>query len=460
MRSQHFPSVPSRRDFLKVMSAAGAASMLGSKNSAAASSPPALRSVNIYAGTGGMGWFTLVWPVPAVIKNFVSSYAYDDPTKAKPGVGLPDGRELYSRVVDGKTLWSNFGDKKRVSAFVCGTANCCSIWPNSGNQYMIVDGVGGQIPYLPAQATLQKSLRAYTPSLSLKYNGSVAPYPFGLLQGAPLHTSVLPTGYAQLWDSTASTQPSRLAPANNRPFYEESYRSALRQYPLVSYPNHQEGFRSADKGLELLLKQMSSELAPKPGQIDQWCGGTPINNQVADLATALIVTANAFKRNLTAQVTIPAFNDDPVGAFSNVPRVTSVVDSTARILQAFMDDLSTVSDPVASQLRLSETVMITVTGDNARNPFTASGWPNATPGGANWTYVMSQGFLKPGWFGDVRANGKTNFNPQTGAVDAAVTTQICTDATIAAMLYATSVGNRTAVRTFYRGASIDGLILA
>ena len=33
--------------------------------------------VHVVAGSGGLAWFTLAWPAPAVITGFQTTYAYD-----------------------------------------------------------------------------------------------------------------------------------------------------------------------------------------------------------------------------------------------------------------------------------------------------------------------------------------------------------------------------------------------
>jgi hypothetical protein len=65
----------------------------------------------------------------------------------------------------------------------------------------------------------------------------------------------------------------------------------------------------------------------------------------------------------------------------------------------------------------------------------------------NWVYVRSNGFTKPGWFGDVTPQQGRYFDPMTGAPDARPLALPAADAAMRAVLHAVSRGDAAAVRT-------------
>ena len=87
-----------------------------------------------------------------------------------------------------------------------------------------------------------------------------------------------------------------------------------------------------------------------------------------------------------------------------------------------------------------------------------SPWPDATPGASNWIYVMSQGYIKPGWAGDVLANQKRLFDPRTGVTNDSGDEKAATNASLAAVLYAISQGDERTVRNFFAG-DYQGLVV-
>ena len=72
--------------------------------------------------------------------------------------------------------------------------------------------------------------------------------------------------------------------------------------------------------MSLVVKNLATELQVKPGQVQQWGGSiAQTDDRLRAITEVLIVTANAFRLGLTSQVTLPAFNDDPHGAFAGNP---------------------------------------------------------------------------------------------------------------------------------------------
>jgi hypothetical protein len=77
------------------------------------------------------------------------------------------------------------------------------------------------------------------------------------------------------------------------------------------------------------------------------------------------------------------------------------------------------------------------------------GWPDGVPGGANLLYVQGSGFLTPGFFGDITAMSRMNWDPITGANSSMTPTADCTSAACALTMYAVSGGVSDDVRPYY-----------
>ena len=89
-------------------------------------SPPPLaeckaqRAVYLIGGVGGLAWFTLTWPAPAVITGFQQAYAFDDVANAKI-VATEAAHPLYVRRIASRGLWEGRGKDPHPSVFVAGT---------------------------------------------------------------------------------------------------------------------------------------------------------------------------------------------------------------------------------------------------------------------------------------------------------------------------------------------------
>jgi hypothetical protein len=129
------------------------------------------------------------------------------------------------------------------------------------------------------------------------------------------------------------------------------------------------------------------------------------------------------------------------------------------MLNAFYDDLASSPDPACSESSLADTVILTAHGDTPKTPTQASAWPDSTPGNANWVYVMSNGYLKSGWFGDIKANDATSgWDLATGADVPGKPAAETATAAGAAIAYAVAKGDMYPVKDFYAGPDIDGVL--
>jgi hypothetical protein len=308
-------------------------------------------------------------------------------------------------------------------------------------------------------AAIQSSLKATVPAIGIKFNNTDPPY--GRAPGAPSQSSVADAAsMIALFSSAASQVMSRLMnPSNQAAFdlYYKAFQGLTKTSARVTYSR---AFSDAQVAENLLAKNLRSLLQPASGQNSQWMGGLPGNDKVMAMADAMIVTANAFKLGLCSQVSIPVFQDDPHGAFGSIANVTNVADSTAWVLQSFLDELNKVADTSHPGKTLADNVIINIVSDTPKDPFTAAGWPDGYTANVNWVWTMSQGLIKPGWFGDVTPTGSTRFDPATGALSQNVAEPVMRSGAMAAILYACSGGDKRRINDFYNAASYDGLVNA
>jgi hypothetical protein len=462
----------SRRDFIRGVLSASAALGLGPTRAlevldqmggsalAAEGCAGISRVVNLIGGNGGLAWFTLLWPVPGVITGFQGAYAYDDPAKAVKINGLKEGRQLYVRRYDANKppLWENLGERKRVSAILTGRNVGHEQAPiKDGNSNTMKGGVGGAVQLFAGAAAMQAPLQPLVPVIGLQFNGRDMPY--GRSPGAPPPQASVPGASEMigLFSSAASRLADRLARTENQQLFSQYYAAFLSLAKTADRETYQRAYRDAKVALKLVGQNLGDSLRVDQQKLQAWCGDAIRDDKVVRMAEGLMVTANAFKLGLTAQVTMPVFMDDPHGAFTDQTRVTRIADGTARVLQSFLDDLNGAKDPACTTRTLADNLVFTVSGDLPKNPYARNNWPDATPGSSNWIYVMSNGWIKPGWAGDVQAGGKTLFNPRTGALDAAQPEEGATNAALASVLYAVCQGDGRRVSDFFLG-DYQGLV--
>jgi hypothetical protein len=92
-----------------------------------------------------------------------------------------------------------------------------------------------------------------------------------------------------------------------------------------------------------------------------------------------------------------------------------------------------------------------------KDSFNSAGWPDGTPGNSNWLYLRSNGFPRPGWFGDIEPTQRTNFDPTTGLTGPTAAVAPATAATCAGVLYSIARGDKARVATV-TSAPFDGVI--
>ena len=355
----------------------------------------AQRMVHLVAGTGGLAWFTLLWPVPALISSPQPADAYDDPAMAVSMSTIAD-HPLYVRKIGGRALWQGFGTHPMPSAFVTGTNQTHTASPQTTRL-----SPGANV--VPVAVAAQSVLAPLVPVLgfTLGLPGGVN-IPYG---GTTPKLATAPT----IEDAVNVLEAAGLTPAQ---------------------------------------KQL---IRPDAAKLATWGIGSSSPPNLTELAQLLLFTANAFRLGLLGTVIMPAMPDDPHGAFATVPfEATRVADSLARVLDGFYGELAAANELACGHngapLSLADNVLMVVSGDTPKNSFQRSGWPDGTVGNSNVLYVRSNGWLQPGWFGNLGAS-RSNFDPATGLVSASATVAESTNAALTGFLYAVTRGSDQVVAT-------------
>lgn len=369
-------------------SADGGTTALDAGHADDASSLPectAQRSVHLVGDIGGLAWFTLIWPVPDMIDTFSPSDAYDDPSLVRKVALAP--HPLYIRATGGMPVFGGTGANPFPTVMVAGKNTTHTPTPAQTQT--------AGLDMIAAGALAQADMNAVVPVFLLGANTTIY--------------------------TASKTQPS--------------------------------AFVAADPGAaitELTNRKMAgaSALAPDAATLGTWYSGNA-SMRLQTLAANLLFAARAFAANAAGTFVMPAFEDDPHGAFSS--SVTPAADNLASVLQHFYALLATLDEPTCShqgkRISLADNVVLVVTGDTPKDPYSNAGWPDNTPGGANWIYVRSNGYLVPGWFGAVTSNSAAGFDPTTGSVAGPATAQAGSDAAALAILYAITRGNNLYVST-------------
>jgi hypothetical protein len=346
----------------------------------------AQRVVHLVGGEGALAWFTLEWPVPAVITGFQPAYAYDSPMNVET-VGTDAMHPLFVRRLPGGAIWdAAAGTHPEPSAFVAGVNETHTLTP-------MTTTVSHNVEIVAAGATLQTSL---APRVAVVVIGAVGPY--GPANGAPSPTSVM----------------------------------------------------TVDDALALFDASTQMQLKPTPAQLSRYVPMMATMPEI-DFATSLAFTANAFRAGVLASIVLPAFDDDPHGAF-DTGIATGRANDLAMALDAFYRDLAMGFEATCGHggmpLSVADNTVMIISGDTPKNSFASAGWADGTGGNANLLYVRSNGFTKSGWFGALTPmGGRTNFDPNTGALSSASNLS-SSDAAWAGALYAIARGDDGKVAAF------------
>ncbi len=447
----------SRRGLIKWSMAAGAALALprwkvfealegsgGVALAADAACHPTNRSVHIIAGTGGFAWFQLLWPhndVAASGNNGFAFHAFGEQVMAT-GTDRP-------LTLGPEAPWKTVNGRFQVSALMSGNNETHTNAPTSSST------IDAGTSVFAAAASMQTTNPTLVPVIAIDDT------PFGNAPGAP---RVARVGNADqivsLFNSAASREGGLLANTNDAELFDASYKALLSLNAAAGTPATLRSFETGKTASGLLGTNLASALRPTDADLVRYGINAGSATKLVNLAKALIVTSKAFVMGLTSSVVIPAFRDDPHGAFNDMQNLRNTVSTLGTMLDAFREDLMAADDATCSGKKVGDNTVISIHGDTPKNPLNRNGWPDGTPGNSNWTYVYGAGHLRTGWFGGIDRNGNvTGYDPSTGQPAQMSSSQTAQSAS-AAIAYAVAKGDMRRVTDFYRGADIGGLINA
>jgi hypothetical protein len=407
-----------------------------------ASCAPCNRSVHIVAGTGGLAWFNLLWPhndVAAARNDNFSWHAIGEERLAT-GTHKP-------LTMGPETPWQDLPGARQVTALLGGTNETHTRTPDS------TVSVAMNTDLFAACAAVQTASPTLTPVIG------VGDIPYRNAPGAPRIARV---GGADdivaLFNSAASRAGGLLSRSGNPELFQAQYSAWLSLRRASRSPAYRSGMAAGTTSSRLLGTNLADALRVTDADLAHYGVNGTSRNQNMELARTLIVTAKAFKLGLTNSVIVPAFNDDPHGAFNNMASLRRTTMELGQSLQAFYEDLAAAQDPTCSG-SLADNTVISIHGDTPKTPLQRDNWPDGTPGNSNWIYVLGAGLLKTGWFGGVMRDGSVRgWDPTSGEDRGDRNSASTSAAAAAAVLYAVTKGDLRRVQDFYRGAALSGVV--
>ena len=399
------------------------------------------RSVHIVAGDGGLAWFNLLWPHVDIARARRDDFAWH-------AVGEEELLSGTDRplVVGPQTPWRSLSGRRQVSAFMAGNNETHTRTPATSSQVAMGADVFG------VAASMQTSSPTLVPVIA------VSDVPFRGAPGAPRPARVgSADDIVSLFDSASSRAGGVLRETRDAQLFSSAYSTFLSLRAAAGRPTMHGGFVTGTSSARLLGTNLADALRVTDEDLARYGVSATSRGQNRELARGLIVTAKAFARGLTSSVVLPAFRDDPHGAFNDMASLRRTVGELGQSLDAFLADLMLVDDATCAGSRVGENVVISIHGDTPKNPLDRSGWPDGTPGNTNWCWVLGAGHLRSGWHGGVMRDGSVRgFDPTTGE-DADMSSAQTATAAGAAIAYAVARGDLRRVQDFYRGQSIRGI---
>lgn len=446
-----------RRDFIKWTIGVGAAlglrpwkvfevqeSIVGPAVADSASCSSVNRFVGFVHGNGGLAWCTQLWP--HLGQAMLANTAFYAPGKAvAQAVGTGDKPMMLGPDAP------KFAGKK-MTAFTCGNNQTHTNTPASS--VTVATGVS----MFAAAAALQTASPTLVPTIGV---GNV---PYGVAVGSPALASVAnAAGMVDLFNSASSTAGGALANASDAALFEAYYKANLSLHAAAARPTMTSGMLTGKVAANLLGKNLASQLTPTAADLTRYGVTAQMPAKLSSIANALITTAKAFALNLTSHVMMPAFLDDPHGAFQNMATLTQTVQQYGMILDAFMNDCMAVEDPMCAGRKIGDNLVMAWNGDTTKDALTSAAWPDGTQQNHNVLYVMSNGFAKAGFFGGIQTDKTLSLWEPVGgtqlastALNGATSGALAAPAS-AAVLFAVAKGDARRVQDFYRGPSIAGI---
>jgi hypothetical protein len=194
-------------------------------------------------------------------------------------------------------------------------------------------------------------------------------------------------------------------------------------------------------------------------------------NGIEEFGRVLLVVAKAFALGLskTAIVALSPGSTgettftDPHVSFGGTTQLTQARNTTkhlGKVLDGFYSYLSQQVDPEQPTEKLDQNTVFLAYGDTPHTPLQGSGWPDATPDGCNWTYVMDpRANIKNGWFGQcytMKVSGRNGigYNPVTGEDDPAKVSEQMSPFSSTAAVYAVARGDKNKTAEYGQSPNI------
>ncbi len=408
----------------------------GKSTAAAASMNLTARSVHIVAGNGGLAWFQLMWPHVDVAEARNAQFAWHAVGQETRVAGT------YKPLVVGPdTPWTALPATRQVTIFQAGNNETHTGTPQS------VTTLNGNGIFAVASA-----LQANSPSV-------IPIVAVGNVQVGTAPGSFTPAGVGNadgivgLFNSAASRAGGLLSRAADASLYKAHYDAFSQLNRAANRSTTKASYQTASSAAQFLGTNLAAKLAITPEDLTRYGITAATPNNVSAIGRTFIVAVKAFKMGLTNSIVLPAYNDDPHGAFDNMTYVTRAPQQKA-IFEAFMADLTATTDDNTLQALADDTV-ITVCGDTTKTPLSRTGWGDGTPQNSNVIYIYSAGHLKSGWFGGTTRTGAVSGVTPTGDPTTYNGPTMAKYAT-ASIAYAIAKRDERMISTFATGTTISG----
>lgn len=446
-----------RRDFIRWTAIMGAALGLersrllnvlndtgGTAMADTAAGPKSMFAVHNCFANGSHAWSTLMFPFKVQATDAASSFY-------EPGAGTALAGYDAANAMYGGSMSPFVGTKFKVSAFLCGNNETHTNTPMTA-----VTSGGNSL--LAGMAALATDAPTVLPVITV---GRVF---YGTAAGSPAAAAVTNAqGMIDIFNSNVSNAFLKLQ--GNKALHQQYFKAFLGLNAAAGRSSVASQYVTAKIAAGLLPENLSALLTPTAAE-EAILGITgAMNGSAQAIGRAMIIFAKAAANGLTNAVIVPGPNDDPHGAFAGgvaMPKQRTadhkaIYDGMVKLAGSLPDPGGSVSKTLADRL------MFTWSGDTYKNPLAPAGWGDNTPGGSNILYAaMSNGRLKPGWFGDVTKNGNNGtpvgFDPATGLTGGAYNGGTQAQAAMSAMYFAFK-GDADAARGLSGVAPGPGLIV-
>jgi hypothetical protein len=441
----------SRRALIKWTLAAGAAlgvsrakigeileKTAGKETARAATDSSACRSVHLVAGNGGLSWFQLMWPQTAIADSGNATFSYHLPGKTFNVPGTDNPLRLGP-----DSPWQSLPAAMQMTGFVAGSSRAHI---NDANTTGDISGVN----LYSIASGLQSSMASVVPLITIA--GLAAT---GAPGGAAVTNVGAPSDVVGLFNSAASRAGGLLSNSADASWYGIQYQSFAQLNRAAATSVQMASYQTAGTAANLLGTNLAAKLSITAADNTRYGLSSASSSTVLAIGQALIVSVKAMQLGLTNCICIPAFRDDPHGAFADNTTVT-VAPQLKTVLDAFMNDLQNTTDSVTQEV-LADCTVITVNGDTPKDITHDNGnWDDGTAGGANLLFMYSAGNVKTGWFGSMNTDGSaTGYDDSANSAtfNATNTAKYATGSAA----YAIARRDERAINAFTNGFTIGGV---